>query len=134
MFGDTLSANMRMVRPDATDDDICDALRIACAYDFIMKEKDGINCIVGDGGTGFSEGQMQRLSIARALLRNAPVVLFDEATSALDMETEKQVLKNLAEWGKNKICIFTTHRTSVLSVCNKAYTVTECDCISVDLG
>ena len=131
MFGDTLAANMRMVKPDATDDEIVQALKTACAYDFIMKEKNGIYCHVGDGGTGFSEGQMQRLSIARALLRDAPIVLFDEATSALDIDTEHQVLENLAEWGKNKICIFTTHRSSVFEVCNKAFMVTDTDCISV---
>lgn len=128
MFGDTLSENMRLVKPDATDEEILSALKIACAYDFVMKEKAGINCRVGDGGTGFSEGQMQRLSIARALLRNAPIVLFDEATSALDVDTEKQILENLAEWGKDKICIFTTHRTSVFEVCNKAYIVTGAEC------
>lgn len=131
MFGDTLASNMRMVKPDATDDEIKSALRIACAYDFVMKEKNGINCLVGDGGTGFSEGQMQRLSIARALLRDAPIILFDEATSALDVDTEHQVLENLARWGKDKICVFTTHRTSVFEVCNKVYMVTESDCIPV---
>ena len=131
MFRDTLSANMRMVKQDATDEEIISALKAACAYDFVMKEKDGINCMVGDGGTGFSEGQMQRLSIARALLRNAPVILLDEATSALDVDTEQKVLKNLSEWGKNKICIFTTHRPSVFEVCNKAYLVTDSECISV---
>lgn len=131
MFRDTLSANMRMVKADATDDEIIAALKTACAYDFVMKEKAGINCMVGDGGTGFSEGQMQRLSIARALLRNAPIILLDEATSALDVDTEQQVLKNLSEWGKNKICIFTTHRPSVFEVCNKAYIVTDSECVSV---
>lgn len=131
MFRDTLSANMRMVKADATDEEIIAALKTACAYDFVMKEKAGINCIVGDGGTGFSEGQMQRLSIARALLRNAPIILLDEATSALDVDTEQQVLKNLSEWGKNKICIFTTHRPSVFEVCNKAYIVTDSECVSV---
>lgn len=131
MFRDTLSANMRMVKADATDEEIISALKTACAYDFVMKEKAGINCMVGDGGTGFSEGQMQRLSIARALLRNAPIILLDEATSALDVDTEQQVLKNLSEWGKNKICIFTTHRPSVFEVCNKAYIVADSECVSV---
>ncbi|MCD7828385.1 MAG: ABC transporter ATP-binding protein/permease [Clostridiales bacterium] len=131
MFGDTLAANMRLVKPDATDEEICEALKIACAYDFVVKEKDGINCNIGDGGVGFSEGQMQRLSLARAVLRNAPINLFDEATSALDIDTEKQVLENLSEWGKNKICIFTTHRTSVFEVCNKAYAVTDCSCTPI---
>lgn len=128
MFSDTLAENMRLVKQDATDDEIINALKIACAYDFIAKEKKGIYCNVGDGGTGFSEGQMQRLSIARAVLRNAPIILLDEATSALDIDTEKQVLANLAEWGKDKICIFTTHRTSVFEFCNRAYLVNGSDC------
>ena len=128
MFSDTLAENMRLVKPDATDDEITEALKIACAYDFVAKERKGIYCKVGDGGTGFSEGQMQRLSIARAVLRNAPVVLFDEATSALDVDTEKKVLENLSEWGKDRICIFTSHRTSVFEVCNKAYIVNGTDC------
>lgn len=131
MFSDTLAENMRLIKPDATDEEIENALKIACAYDFVKKEKDGIYCRVGDGGTGFSEGQMQRLSIARALLRDAPVVLFDEATSALDIDTEQRVLQNLAEWGKNRICIFTTHRTSVFEVCNRAYIVSGADCAPV---
>ncbi len=131
MFGDTLAANMRMVKPDATDDEIIEVLKIACAYDFVMKDKNGINCLVGDGGVGFSEGQLQRLSIARALLRNSPVILFDEATAALDVDTEQTILNNLSAWCKNKICIFTTHRTSVFEVCNKAYMVTDTDCIPV---
>lgn len=128
MFSETLAENMRLVKPDATDDEIIQALKIACAYDFVAKERKGIYCKVGDGGVGFSEGQMQRLSIARAVLRNAPIVLLDEATSALDINTEEQVLKNLSQWGKNKICIFTTHRASVFDVCNKNYLVTGVDC------
>lgn len=128
MFGDTLAANMRLVKPDATDDEIKSALKISCAYDFVMKEKSGIYCKIGDGGVGFSEGQMQRISIARAVLRDAPIVLLDEATSALDTDTEKQVLMNLSEWCKNKICIFTSHRSSIFEVCNKAYVVSETEC------
>lgn len=131
MFSDTLAENMRLVKPDATDDEIISALKIACAYDFVSKERKGIYCKVGDGGAGFSEGQMQRLSIARAVLRNAPIVLFDEATSALDMDTERSVLENLSMWGKDKICIFTSHRTSVFEFCNRAYLVNGTDCKSV---
>ncbi len=131
MFSDTLAENMRLIKPDATDDEIIEALKIACAYDFVAKERKGIYCKVGDGGIGFSEGQLQRISIARAVLRNAPVVLFDEATSALDIDTEKKVLENLSVWGKNKICIFTSHRTSVFEVCNRAYIVNGTDCSQI---
>lgn len=132
MFADTLAANMRFVKPDASDGEIAEALKTACAYDFVLKEKDGIYCRVGDGGAGFSEGQMQRLSIARAVLRNSKIALFDESTSALDSRTEKQVLQNLAEWGKDKICIFTTHRASVFDVCSKAYSISGSQCVPYD--
>ena len=72
---------------------------------------------------GFSEGQLQRLSIARALPANAPVLLLDEATSALDMETEEQLIRNLMEARRNYTCIITTHRPSVLRICDRIYRV-----------
>lgn len=131
MFGDTLAENLRLIKPDATDEEIVDALKLACAYDFVKKEKEGIYCKVGDGGVGFSEGQMQRLSIARAFLRDAPFILLDEATSALDIDTEKQVLENIRKWSENKICIFTSHRNSIYEVCNKIYMITDTECINV---
>ncbi|MEG2364974.1 MAG: ATP-binding cassette domain-containing protein [Terrisporobacter sp.] len=72
-----------------------DALKVACAYDFIEKLSEGIYSEIGERGAGFSEGQNQRLSIARALLRNSPTLLLDEATSAPDVVTERRVLKNI---------------------------------------
>ena len=74
---------------------------------------------------------MQRLSIARAFLRDAPFILLDEATSALDIDTEKQVLENIRKWSENKICIFTSHRNSIYEVCNKIYMITDTECINV---
>ena len=75
-----------------------------------LKLPEGINTIIGENGQGLSEGQAQRISIARAVLRDAPVILLDEATSALDVDTEEKVLKNIIKKDSKKICIVTTHR------------------------
>lgn len=119
----TVAENMRLVKEDATDEEIEEALRIACAWEFIEKLPDGINSKVGERGRGFSEGQAQRLAIARAVLRDAPILLLDEATSALDVATERRVLKNIVSVRPNKTCIVTTHRPTVLSLCSRVYRV-----------
>ena len=125
MFSGTIAENMRMVKYDATDSEIIEALRAACAYEFVSKLPDGINSKIGERGNGFSEGQNQRLSIARALLRNSPILLLDEATSALDVATERKVLKNIMELNKNRTCIVTTHRPSVLNMCDRVYKISQ---------
>ena len=112
-----------MVKEDASDEEIEEALKIACAWDFIAKLPDGINSKVGERGRGFSEGQAQRIAIARAVLRDAPIMLLDEATSALDVATERQVLRNIIQQRPNKTCIVTTHRPTVLNMCQRVYRV-----------
>ncbi len=131
LFAGTVAENLRLLNRNANDEEIYEALRIACADDFICKLPSGINTPVLENGTGFSEGQVQRLSIARALLADVPVLLFDEATSALDSETEKKLLKNIAESDKHKTCIITTHRAGVLSVCDRVYKITDGEMKSV---
>ena len=121
----TVAENMRLVKEDATDEEIEAALKIACAWDFVSKLKDGINSKVGERGRGFSEGQAQRLAIARAILRDAPILLLDEATSALDVATERQVLRNIVTQHPNKTCIVTTHRPTVINLCSRVYRVME---------
>ena len=121
----TVAENMRMVREDATDEQIEKALRAACAWDFIEKLPNGINSRVGERGKGFSEGQAQRLAIARAILRDAPILLLDEATSSLDVATERQVLRNIISGDPKKTCIVTTHRPTVLSLCERVYMVRD---------
>ena len=123
IFSGTIAENMRMVKQDATDAEIVEALKAACAYDFVNRLPDGINSKVGERGSGFSEGQAQRLSIARALLRKLPILLLDEATSALDVFTERQVLRNIMNMGYARTCIVTTHRPSVLTMCDKVYKI-----------
>ena len=121
----TIAENMRMVKEDATDEEIIEALKISCAWDFVEKIPDQINSSVGERGRGLSEGQAQRIAIARAVLRDAPILLMDEATSALDVTTERMVLRNIVQQHPNKTCIVTTHRPSVLNLCQRVYRVME---------
>ena len=121
----TIADNMRIVKEDATDEEIIECLKLACAWDFVKDMNEGINSSVGERGKGLSEGQAQRIAIARSLLRDAPVLLFDEATSALDVATERQVLRNIMEQYKDKTCIVTTHRPSVLAMADKVYGVMD---------
>ena len=132
LMSGTIAENMRMGKEWATDEEIIEALKIACAWEFVEKLPDTINSSVGERGKGFSEGQAQRLSIARAVLRDAPVLLLDEATSALDVATERRVLRNIVQNRPNKTCIITTHRPTVLNMCRRVYrilngTITELD-------
>ena len=121
----TIAENMRMVKEDATDEQIVEALKIACAWDFVEKLPDTFNSSLGERGRGLSEGQAQRVAIARAVLRDAPILLLDEATSALDVTTERQVLRNIIQQRPNKTCIVTTHRPSVLNMCQRVYRVVD---------
>lgn len=121
----TIAENLRMVKEEATDEEIIEALRISCAWDFVEKLPDQINSVVRERGRGLSEGQAQRIAIARAILRDAPILLLDEATSALDVATERKVLRNIIQQKPNKTCIVTTHRPSVLNMCRRVYRVME---------
>jgi ABC-type multidrug transport system, ATPase and permease components len=125
IFSGTIAYNMRMVKPEASDEEIILALKAACAYEFVKDLPEGINTHLGEKGGGFSEGQAQRIAIARAILREAPILLLDEATSALDIETEKKVLQNIIAYGKKHSCILTTHRESVLAMCDKIYQISD---------
>ena len=119
----TIAENMRMAKENATDEEIVEALKIACAWDFVKHMPDTYNCKIGERGRGFSEGQAQRIAIARAVLRDAPVLLLDEATSALDVTTERMVLRNIIQQRPNKTCIVTTHRPTVLNLCQRVYRI-----------
>ena len=121
----TIAENMRVVKENASDEEIVECLKLACAWDFVKEMSQGINSSIGERGKGLSEGQAQRIAIARALLRDAPVLLLDEATSALDVTTERQVLRNIMEKNEDKTCIVTTHRPSVLALANRVYGVMD---------
>lgn len=125
MFSGTVRENMKMGDPEADDEKILNALSQACLRKFIESLPEGLDTKLGERGVGLSEGQAQRLAIARALLRGAPILLLDEATSALDIYTEKEVLDNIFQSGICKTCVLTTHRPSVFTVCDKIYRVRQ---------
>lgn len=128
MFSGTIASNLRNVKEDATDEEIIEALKMACAWSFVEKLPEGINSPIGERGSGFSEGQAQRLSIARAILRKSPILLLDEATSALDIKTEREVLKNIMKDEYPRTCIVTTHRPTVLNICDRVYSISDKRC------
>lgn len=121
----TIAENLKMVKQDATEEEMIEALKISCAWDFVKNMEETIYTKIGERGRGFSEGQAQRIAIARAVLRDAPILLLDEATSALDVTTERKVLRNIIKQRPNKTCIVTTHRPSVLNMCQRVYRVME---------
>ena len=118
LFSGTIRDNLLLGNPNATEADMREALETACAG-FVMDRPDGLDAICGELGAGLSEGQSQRIAIARALLRQGSVLLLDEATSALDMQTEQQLLKNLNEREAGQTIICVTHRPAVISYCTQ---------------
>ena len=100
------------------DERIMNALRIACADEFVGELEEGVDTLLGERGTGLSEGQMQRIAVARAIYAGSPILLLDEATSALDENTEKQMLKNLREM-TDKTVVIVTHRPAALDICDR---------------
>ena len=118
LFSGSIRENVTFINPDATEKQIKNALDISCSSEFINELPDGLETIIGEKGAGLSEGQLQRLALARALLSNAPIMLLDEATSALDEDTERNVLENLKNL-KEVTVLIVTHKKAALEVCDK---------------
>jgi subfamily B ATP-binding cassette protein MsbA len=114
LFNDTIAANIALGKPDATEEEIMAAAKIANAYDFISKKEDGFNTMIGDRGSKLSGGERQRLTIARAVLKNPPILILDEATSALDTESEKLVQDAINNMMQNRTSIVIAHRLSTI--------------------
>lgn len=128
----TVAENLRMVREDASDAELIEALQTACAWEFVQRMPEGIHTALGGSGHGVSMGQAQRISIARALLRDSPVLILDEATSALDTETEAKVLKNIVSVCPEKTCIVSTHRPSILKLSDRVYRIEDKKLVELD--
>ena len=121
----TVADNLRLVRPDATEEEMWQALEAACAREFVSQLPDGLNHKLGAGGRGISEGQAQRIAIARALLKGAPILLLDEATAALDTETEETLLAQLRSSKLINTCILVTHRPASAAFCDRGYKIRD---------
>jgi ABC-type multidrug transport system fused ATPase/permease subunit len=121
LMSGTMRDNLLLGKLDATEEEMQEALRMSCA-DFVLEMQMGIDTVFAERGGGLSEGQAQRISIARALLRNRSIMIFDEATSALDPETERQLLKNILS-DHHKTVIFITHRPAVVDYCDQVLKV-----------
>ncbi len=114
LFGSTVRENIAYAAPGANDAAVREAARVACADGFIEKLPEGYDTLLGERGTKLSTGQRQRISIARAILKNAPILVLDEPTASLDAETELRLLRNLAEWGKDRAILLIAHRPSTI--------------------
>ena len=114
LFNDTVRNNILLGKPNATEEEIIEALNIANAWEFVKDLPKGLDTNIGDSGNKLSGGQKQRLSIARAVLKNPPIMILDEATSALDTESERLVQKALENMMKNRTSIVIAHRLSTI--------------------
>jgi ATP-binding cassette subfamily B protein len=124
LFSGTLQENISFLSDTASEEEILYAAEMACIRTFIETLPEGLNTLIGERGLGLSEGQIQRIAIARALLSNAPVLLLDEATSALDEKTELRLLQNITSL-KHKTCLLVTHRKAAIQFCNKQFSLKE---------
>ena len=114
LFTGKVADNIAYATEGKSRTDIEEAARIACADEFIRDMDNSYDSELGDRGSKLSSGQRQRLTIARAVIRNTPILILDEPTASLDAKTEQQVLTNLAEWGKDKVVFIITHRLSTI--------------------
>jgi ATP-binding cassette, subfamily B, bacterial len=119
LFSGTIRDNILMGKLDATENEINEALELSASKTFVDELPDGVNTVIGERGHGISEGQAQRIAIARALIRKSPFLILDEATSALDENTELYVLEGIQKLNPRPACLIITHRRSVLKYCNR---------------
>lgn len=114
LFHDSVENNIRFGRPEATHEEVVAAAKRACCHDFILTLPDGYDTIIGEGGSTLSGGEKQRISIARAILKDAPIIILDEATSSVDPENEQALLSAIQELTKDKTLISIAHRLSTV--------------------
>ncbi len=125
LFSGTIRENIRMGKLDATEEELTEALKMSAAYEFVQELPNGIDTVIGERGHGISEGQAQRIAIARALIKKAPFLILDEATSSLDPQTELAVLEGIRKLEPKPTCLIITHRLSVLPYCDRRIRIEE---------
>lgn len=125
LISGTIADNLRTGKANATEKEMWQALEIADALTFVKEMDNGLDMRVGENGTGLSEGQAQRIAIARAIVKSAPILILDEATSALDAKTEETVIKNMCESKLLNTCFIITHRRSMLAYCTRAIEIDD---------
>lgn len=119
LFSGSIRENILMGKLDATEEEIEEALKMSASYEFVQELPNGVDTVIGERGHGISEGQAQRIAIARALIKKAPFLILDEATSALDMKTEMDVIHELQNLTPRPTCLIITHRPSILDYCDR---------------
>lgn len=132
LLSGTIKENIAFIKTDATEDEINSAIKFACA-DFIYSLPNGLNTVIGEKGLGLSEGQVQRIAIARAILSGAPIILLDEATSALDENTELRLLENIKKLS-DKTCILISHKKAANALCDKEVRIVDGKIVVFDLN
>lgn len=119
LFNDSIENNIKFGKPDATHDEVVAAAKRACCHDFIVALPNGYDTVIGEGGSTLSGGEKQRISIARAIIKDAPIVILDEATSSVDPENEQALLAAIEELTRNKTLISIAHRLSTVKNADK---------------
>lgn len=122
ILSDTIRENITFVNPNISEQDLEKALKISCCKSFIDQLDNGLDTIIGENGSGLSQGQLQRIAIARAIVSKAPILILDEITSSLDSKTEEDIINNIKSL-KNITCIIVTHRNNIAKLCDKEYVV-----------
>lgn len=125
LFHDTIRANICFGRPDATEEEMVEAAKKACCHEFIKKLPDGYDTVIGEGGGTLSGGEKQRISIARAMLKNAPVIILDEATASVDPENEHLIQHAISELVKGKTVITIAHRLATVENADQILVVND---------
>lgn len=133
LFSGTIRENIKMGNIDATEEEMIEALKMASGYDFVMELENGLDTVIGERGHGLSEGQAQRIAIARTLVRKAPFMILDEATSALDEATEQKVIDGLNNLIPKPTCLIITHRRSILQYCDREICIKDKKIIEVPI-
>ena len=125
LFQDTIYNNISMGKPDATEEEVYEAARKARCYDFIMALPDGFQTVVGEGGATLSGGEKQRISIARCILKDAPIVILDEATASVDTDNESYIQEAISELVKGKTLLVIAHRLNTIQNADQILVISD---------